>query len=151
MLGWSTGFALNLKASKRAPKFNSSLLKLASGRRWTKVSSYARIMCSPTHLKVDHLSRLRRLRTLARYFQHGDGILTNFLLEITKLALHLVAAANFIDELALKRVHVGIQLLEKQSIKYLVIYKYNKLVNIIIKSGKADCWPSSNDNQIKVN
>lgn len=62
-------------------------------------------------LQVDHLTRLRRFRTLAGIV-HWNSILFDLLLEISKLSLHLVASTHLIDELALESVDVGIQVTE---------------------------------------
>lgn len=67
-----------------------------------------------SYLQVDHLPRLRRLGALPRDLQHGDSVAADLLLEVAQLALHLVAPTDLIDELALERVHVGVELLNKQ-------------------------------------
>lgn len=62
-------------------------------------------------LQVDHLPRLGSFGTLARV-QHRDAVLLDFLLEVAQLALHLVTSAHLVDELALERVHVRVELEE---------------------------------------
>lgn len=60
------------------------------------------------YLKINHLPGLWCFRTFARYLQHGDTITADLLLQVPELALHLITAADLIDELALEGVHVWV-------------------------------------------
>lgn len=60
-------------------------------------------------LQVNHLAGLRRLGTITGV-QHRDRVLLDLLLQVPQLALHLIATTHLVHELALERVHVGIQL-----------------------------------------
>lgn len=65
-------------------------------------------------LQVDHLPRLGSFGALAGV-QHRDAVLLDFLLQVAQLALHLVAPAHLVDELALERIDVRVELHGKRN------------------------------------
>lgn len=58
-------------------------------------------------LQIDHLSGLRSLRVLAGV-QHRYTILFDLLLQVTKLAFHLIATTHLVDKLPLEGINVGV-------------------------------------------
>lgn len=70
-----------------------------------------------SNLKIDHLPRLRGFGALPGYLQHGDPIPANLLLQVTKLPLHFIAAADLVDKLSLERVHVRVQLRKTELVR----------------------------------
>lgn len=61
------------------------------------------------YLQVDHLLRRRCLGVFAG-IEHRNLVLLDLLLDVPQLPLHLVASSDFVDELSLESVDVGVQL-----------------------------------------